>query len=130
MQRYLSSGGYKYFSSPFQAATVNEFADDINLAAASTTFYRYDENRLVGGLPATGWVNYKVTTNVLDPLAGYAVNCGLPAVTNTVDITGVVNNGPMSVSLYNHNQIYTNGFNLVGNPYPSPIDWDCRWEQH
>ena len=30
MQRYLASGfGYKYFSSPFQAATVNEFSNDL-----------------------------------------------------------------------------------------------------
>ena len=26
--------------------------------------------------------------------------------------------------LFRSNQIYTQGFNLVGNPYPSPIDWD------
>ncbi len=27
--------------------------------------------------------------------------------------------------LYNHNNPYTQGFNLAGNPYPSPIDWDA-----
>jgi hypothetical protein len=125
MQRYLPSGfGYKYFSSPFQAATVNEFADDINLGAAFTTFYRYDENRLIGGIPASGWVSYKLGTNVLNPLAGYAVNFGSNPVPNTFDVTGVVNNGNISVTLYNNNQIYTKGFNLVGNPYPSPVNWD------
>jgi hypothetical protein len=124
MQRYLPSGfGYKYFSSPFQAATVNEFADDMDLGAAFTTFYKYDENRIVGGNPASGWVNYKTTTNVLNPVAGYAVNFGSSAVPNTVDVTGVVTNGNKSVTLYNHNNPYTLGFNLIGNPYPSPIDW-------
>ena len=44
---------------------------------------------------------------------------------NTVDVTGVVNNGNLSVTLYNHNNTYTQGFNLVGNPYPSPIDWNA-----
>jgi hypothetical protein len=125
MQRYLSSGyGYKYFSSPFQAATVNEFGDDMNLAASFTTFYRYDENRTVSGLPASPWVNYKTTTNLLTPLAGYAVNFGTNPAANTVDVSGNVNNGPLSVTLYNNNQIYTKGFNLIGNPYPSPIDWN------
>ena len=41
-------------------------------------------------------------------------------------MTGVVNNGTVSsATLYNHNRPYTLGFNLVGNPYPSPIDWDA-----
>ena len=125
MQRYLSSGfGYKYFSSPFQAATVNEFGDDMNLGSAFTSFYRYDENRLVSGNPASGWVSYKTITNVLNPLAGYAANFGSSVAANTVDITGVVTNGNLSVDLYNHNNPYTLGFNLIGNPYPSPIDWD------
>ncbi len=35
MQRYLPSGfGYKYISSPFQAATVNELSLKLNLAAS------------------------------------------------------------------------------------------------
>jgi fibronectin-binding autotransporter adhesin len=42
-----------------------------------------------------------------------------------MDMTGVVNNGPLSVTLSNHNRTYTKGFNLIGNPYPSPIDWDA-----
>jgi hypothetical protein len=37
----------------------------------------------------------------------------------------VVNNGGFSVTLYNHNNTYTKGFNLVGNPYPSPLNWDA-----
>ncbi len=119
MQRYLASGyGYKYFSSPFQAATVNEFLDN-----GISLLYRYDENRLVGGNPASGWVNYKIAANVLNPVEGYAVNFGSGGAPNTVDVTGVVTNGIKSITLYNHDQIYTKGFNLIGNPYPSPIDW-------
>jgi fibronectin-binding autotransporter adhesin len=120
MQRYIPSGfGYKYFSSPFQAASVSEFGDDMNLTSAFTTFYKYDESRI-----GSGWVNYKTPANILIPLTGYAVNFGSNAAANTVDITGIVNNGAMSVSLFNHNNAYTKGFNLAGNPYPSPIDWN------
>jgi hypothetical protein len=61
----------------------------------------------------------------MNPLSGYSVNFGNTAVSLTADITGVVNNGALSVTLYNHNYTYTKGFNLVGNPYPSPIDWDA-----
>ncbi len=121
MQRYLPSGfGYKYFSSPFLAATVNEFGDDMDLAATFPTIYRYDESRV-----SSGWVSYITTTNVLNPLEGYTVNFGSGTAANTVDVTGVVNNGSLLATLYNNNNTYTKGFNLVGNPYPSAIDWDA-----
>ena len=119
MQRYLPSGfGYKYFSSPFQSATVSEFSDDMTLG--SFTFYKYDESRT-----SSGWVSYSNPANILNPLEGYAVNFGSNLSAKTVDVTGVVNNGNLSVTLYNHNNTYTQGFNLVGNPYPSPIDWNA-----
>jgi hypothetical protein len=121
MQRYLPSGfGYKYVSSPFQAATVNEFSNDLDLGASFPTFYKYDENRT-----SAGWVSYTLTTNLLIPMQGYAANFGSAAADKTVDVAGVVNNGILSITLYNNNQPYTLGFNLVGNPYPSPINWDA-----
>ncbi|NTW25267.1 MAG: T9SS type A sorting domain-containing protein, partial [Lentimicrobium sp.] len=44
----------------------------------------------------------------------------------TADVTGVVNNGTIGpLALYNHDKTYTEGFNLLGNPYPSPIDWNA-----
>lgn len=122
MQRYLASGfGYKYFSSPFLAATVNEFSDDLDLGAAFPVFYRYDENML-----SSGWANYTDMAGILHPGEGYAANYGSSTSPKTVDLTGVVNNNTVSFpTLYNHNGPYTQGFNLVGNPYPSPIDWDA-----
>jgi hypothetical protein len=121
MQRYLSSGfGYKYFSSPFQAATVNEFSDEVNLADPFPPIFKYDESRT-----SSGWVSYVTPANTLNPLEGYAVNFGSSATPVTVDITGTVNNGNQSRTIYNNNNTYTLGFNLAGNPYPSPIDWDA-----
>lgn len=121
MQRFLASGfGYKYLSSPFQAATVNEFSDDVNLADVFPTFYRYDESQV-----ASGWIDYTATSGLLIPMQGYAANLGSSSSPKTIDITGVVNNDTVACSpLYNHNELFTQGFNLVGNPYPSPIDWD------
>ena len=120
MQRYLPSGfGYKYFSSPFQAATVNEF-DEVDLLAAFPRFYKYDENRT-----SAGWVSYTNPAGLLLPMHGYAVNFGPGVAPVTVKVSGDVNSGMQSVTLYNHNHPYTKGFNLVGNPYPSPIDWNA-----
>ncbi len=120
MQRYLPTGfGYMYFSSPFTTAKVSELADE-----AIESIYRYDENRLVGGVPASGWAVYDNPVNLLVPGSGYAVNLGPDSGPLTVDITGAVSNGDITVPVFNNNHPYTHGFNLVGNPYPSPVDWD------
>ncbi|NTW26087.1 MAG: hypothetical protein HGA37_15420, partial [Lentimicrobium sp.] len=72
MQRYLPSGfGYKYFGSPFQAATVAEFGDDMDLTAAFPTFYNYVEDK-----ESTGWTIYNDPSGVLSPFNGYCVNFG------------------------------------------------------
>jgi hypothetical protein len=122
MQRYLSSGfGYKYFSSPFIGDTVNDFSSEINLATSFPDVYSFNES-----LSSAGWVNYTNPSGLLSPLAGYAVNFGSSAAPLTVSLTGVVNNHTISSpTIYNHNQTYTLGFNLVGNPYPSPVDWNA-----
>ncbi|MHA4810546.1 T9SS type A sorting domain-containing protein [Flavitalea flava] len=122
MQRYLPTGfGYKYFSSPFQADTIGDFSQEINLGTAFPDVYKYDES-----LASNGWVTYTSGSGLLIPLIGYAVNFGTAMTPLTVSLTGVVNNHTISLpTLYNHNNTYTLGFNLVGNPYPSPVNWDA-----
>ena len=121
MQRYLSTGGYKYFSSPFTNATVNEFSEEVNLAASFPTFYYYDENDAT----SSGWVTYTDPSGLLIPLYGHAVNFGAVATVTTVNITGTVNSSPVSRSIQNNDYPFTKGFSLVGNPYPSPVNWDA-----
>ncbi|WP_164879226.1 hypothetical protein, partial [Flavobacterium cerinum] len=121
MQRYLIAGfGYKYFSAPFQNAPVNSFASTVDLNASFPNFYNYIENKV-----SSGFTTYTNPSNLLYPLQGYAADFGPSPVQKTVNMTGLVNNGPLSTTLYNHNQPYTKGFNLVGNPYPSPVNWDA-----
>lgn len=121
IQRYLPSGfGYKYISSPVAGATVNQFSDDLNLAASFPTFYRYVEN-----VASTGWEDYIVPANTLTTMSGYAGNFGTATAAKTIDMQGVVNNHLKSISLQNNNRPFTLGFNLVGNPFPSPINWDA-----
>jgi hypothetical protein len=122
MQRYLPTGfGYYYFSSPFIGDLVNDFSSEINLAASFPDVYSFNES-----LSSAGWVNYTNPSGLLTPLAGYAVNFGVSAAPLTVSLRGVVSNHTISAgALYNHNMPFTQGFNLVGNPYPSPIDWNA-----
>jgi|WetSurMetagenome_2_1015567.scaffolds.fasta_scaffold49073_1 hypothetical protein len=121
VQRYLPSGmGYKYLSSPFRSATVSELSDEIDLAASFPPVYRFNEARV-----GSGWVKYVDPSAILSPLQGFSVNLGPVSTPVTVDISGVPNNGALTTTLYNNNMAYTKGFNLVGNPYASPIDWDA-----
>jgi hypothetical protein len=121
MQRYIATGfGYYYFSSPFTGDTVNDFSSEINLAASFPDVYSFNES-----LASAGWVNYTNSSGLLTPLAGYAVNFGVSMAPLTVSLHGVVSNHTVSTgTIYNHNMPTTQGFNLVGNPYPSPIDWN------
>ena len=76
MQRYLPSAfGYKYLSSSFQSATVNEFGDEIDLTASFPLFYRYNESSTT-----SGWVTYTTPADPLNPIEGYAGNFGSSAV--------------------------------------------------
>ncbi len=121
MQRYLTAGfGYKYISSPFQAATVTQLGTVIDLKAAFPAFYSYTEN-----YSGYGFTIDTAASAVLSPMTGYAANFGSSTASKTFSLNGALNNGNLSLMLYNHNQPYTLGFNLVGNPYPSPIDWDA-----
>lgn len=126
MQRYLSPAfGYKYFSSPFVQTLVGNFQDYIDLNSEFPNFYSYNENRKdAAGNDATGWETFTNPASLLEVLKGYALNFGAENTTETVEISGEVNNGPLSIDLQNHGGKYTKGFQLVGNPYPSPIDWD------
>lgn len=131
IQRYLpSSFGYKYFSSPFQSATVGAFASAVNLTETFPTFYRYDENNSIQNPDKSisyksGWVKYTAIASPLTPMAGYAANLGTNTSPQTITISGQVNNGALSLALENNDREFSKGFNLVGNPYPSPIDWDA-----
>lgn len=120
MQRYLPTGfGYMYLSSPFGSANVGELEDE-----AIESIYRYEENRYVSGTPVSGWVNHNNPVSPMLPMSAYAINLGPDSGPLTIDITGEVNNGEMTSALYNNDHPYTTGFNLVGNPYPSPVDWN------
>lgn len=121
VQGFLAKGlGYKYLGAPFQTATVNELANEIDLAASFPSVYRYDEDML-----SNGWVSYTASGNPLTPMHGFAFQFGNNMAARVVDMKGIVNNGALSVSLNNNNRIYTRGFHLVSNPYPSPINWDA-----
>jgi hypothetical protein len=148
MQRYIdasgntSTSGYRHYSTPVSGATVGGlatpgFAPVVNSAyntAAYTlavapypTVYGYDQSRVGNATLATnlsafdqGYVSPAALTDALVVGQGYTVQIGN---TEKVSFTGTLNNGPRSITGLQRNANGSGGWQLVGNPYPAPLDW-------
>ncbi|MBC7449060.1 MAG: T9SS type A sorting domain-containing protein, partial [Hymenobacteraceae bacterium] len=143
MIRFISATnpapGYRHYSTPMRAgtSTVNEFADDLpifninpayntaanpNAVRPFPTLFQYDETRIPVATPTfdRGWMVPAATTTTLIPGKGYSAQTNANTV---VDITGTFQNGPVTTPSLTRGDFGTSGWNLVGNPYPAPIDW-------
>ena len=145
VQRYLdgslnAGSGYRQLSAPVSGSNVADlstasFSPVVNpayntSAAPGTvrpypTVYGYDESRLSttnNNLPAfdKGWFSPTSLTDALTVGKGYTVNL---AANQVVDFVGTLNNGDYSQNLRRQNQTNDGGWQLLGNPYPSPLDW-------
>ena len=110
VQQYVTSGRNWYMSIPLASGASS-------LLSRGTSVVCYNE-------PTSAWI--APAANTLDKLRGYVqVATSTPSVTGTtgtVDFTGVVNTGAHSINL--SRTTGQTGFNLVGNPYPSYLDWN------
>ncbi len=144
VQRYMSAetlggqgGLYRYISSPVADATVEDWQDDFPITGSFTgtstgaglttnaSMFYWDET-LTGDL-TQGYVAYPVasSTEPLVPGVGYAAWVFGDAPT-VIDVEGVINQGQIDipVTFTNSGDIDADGWNLIGNPYPSSINWD------
>jgi hypothetical protein len=105
VQQYLTGGRNWYISSPVNTATPG------TLTSASSV-YNYDE-------PSTAWI---LESSALSILKGYAAGI---QTTGTVTFTGkALNTGVPENSWLTNSGGAKSGFNLVGNPYPSYLNFD------
>ena len=143
MERFITGAGamgYRHYASPMRrsaasiSTTVQQFADDLpvfeinpayntvgNAALPFPTFYAYDQSRLGPGANNfnRGYL-VPAADEDLSPLRGYAA---MTDPTTTVDIAGRLQNGPVSLSVSRGTETLS-GWQLLGNPYPAPLDWD------
>lgn len=129
--------GYHYLSSPIQDATLEDINDDFTLLSlggdiTSTPFpniYIYDETNISQD-NTKGWIVPNNLSYPMTPGQGFATYI---AANTEVDVTGTPNNGDINIPLSHTfsgelppdwNRCPPDGWNLVGNPYPSAIDWD------
>lgn len=151
VQRYMSLEGpnsriYRYISSPIQNATVADIQNEIPVTGAFTgssictgctsspSMFRYNESVITGGID-DGYVAFPVASNAetLTPGRGYAIFVRgniepfLSAGSALWNVRGPVNRDNVNYGVtFTSSGIPANdGWNLVGNPYPSTIDWDA-----
>jgi hypothetical protein len=123
--------GHHFISSPVGNATINEFTDDVNVNINNShpSIYFYDET-ILDDHSEVGWTAPTSLAHPLTPGAGMTVYFDA---SNGVylDITGDFNTGQVCIPLNSTPPVIPyvgncppDGWNLVGNPYPSPIDFN------
>ena len=136
MQRYVGSesANWKYLTSAVSGTTIADFNDDFFTTGFTgandppavnswASIYTYDETQV--GLIDSG---FNAATNVTNTIA---VGQGFWAYIDegaayTIDVVGPPNVGNINlpVSYTNTGIPSADGWTMVGNPYPSSIDWD------
>ena len=130
--QHFTSGayGYHHFSSPVSGATVNSWSNAFPITGPDGapswlsnwgSLQYYDEAANTTSLLDSGYYNYTALSNALTPGQGYTAWLNsLP----TLPTFGTPNNGSINIPVtHSTGTNDPKGWNLVGNPYPSPISW-------
>lgn len=107
VQQYLPMGRNWYISSPVSSA-----ATSIVTGTAGNSLWNYTEATLLWNV-ITGAGNFGVTT-------GYVAKI---AASGNILFTGILNTGAQTTPALTRQGATSSGFNLVGNPYPSYLNW-------
>ncbi len=117
VETYLTSGRNWYVSTPVSGAKSSMFN------AASNPVYWYDESK--GS--TTPWTAINDNTTDLVPYRGYIANMPNPGI---VSFSGALNNTTETLTLYRTAGQAKEGFNLVGNPFPSYLNYEAATKQN
>ncbi|MFD2718778.1 fibronectin type III domain-containing protein [Hymenobacter monticola] len=143
MQRYLDNRNaisYRHYSAPVSNTTLGDlttssftpqFNTTYNTSAAPSlvtpfpTVFGYDQNR-VSTVTSTyvgfdkGWFSPAGPGDAMQPTRGYTVNAPSSAL---IDFVGSFNTGTQNSGTLARGTDARAGWQLLGNPYPSPLDW-------
>ena len=131
VQHYAGGNfGYHHFSSPVSGATVNSWSNAFPIFGPDGapswlsnwgSLQYYDEPANTTSLLDSGYYNYTALSNSLVSGQGYTAWLNsLP----TLNTFGTPNNGAISLPVtHTAGTNDPKGWNMVGNPYPSPISW-------
>jgi hypothetical protein len=139
VQRFAPGGytGWALLGTPISSAlTFQDWDDDMPIScmgcpdgyAGSVSIYTYDET-ISGAYDASAsYIPMTSITNPITPNKGYWVYLGTGATSTspiTIDVTGAVRkfNNAIPLSKTNTGSVADDGWNLIHNPFPSPIRW-------
>ena len=124
VQQFLTGGRNWYVSSPVNGATTTTGSGVLATSTATTkpdSFVWYDETK-GSGTPTSPWT--PVTTGALIAGKGYVATnpTGTPSTDGIITFTGgTLNNGNVTANFSRTTGQTSEGFNLIGNPYPSHV---------
>lgn len=116
VEQYLVSEQWHLVSPPVSNAQIGTYMD--------VWLKKYDEEN-------DEWI-YLVepVTMALNASQGYSAWTSDALLgTTTVNFSGLLNNGDFSVSLSYQSSTANIGWNLIGNPYPSALQWNNVWSK-
>src|SRR5690606_32408647 len=142
---------YRYIASPVQNGTVADLQNEIYVTGSFTgsstctgcisnpSLFYYDETVITDTNASgtayfnDGYIAFPETTNseTFTPGLGYTLYTRGNILPSTLwDLRGVINAGNISpvtlpVSYTSSGSVSDDGWNLVGNPFPSTIDWNA-----
>ncbi|RZK23287.1 MAG: DUF4331 domain-containing protein [Hymenobacter sp.] len=138
---FNAGAGYRHYSSPVVSTMLSDLASNTpsfnpvfnqayNTAAtpsATTPFpnvFAFDQARVTSAANTSAAFDMGFlvpqASDVMTVLGGYTVNIGASAV---VDLMGTLNNGPLTRGNLARGTQAQSGWQLLGNPYPSPLDF-------
>ena len=144
VQRYIDPSlnpglGYRHYSAPVANTTIADLAttgyspmvNNLYNSLGNTvnpfpTVFGYDQARVTTSGNAgsqdfdRGFFSPTATTDAMTVGRGYTVNIGASAL---VDFRGTLNNGPVNPGALARGTQTESGWQFLGNPYPSPLDW-------
>ncbi|MBX7201696.1 MAG: hypothetical protein K1X77_01395, partial [Bacteroidia bacterium] len=133
IERFIHGSGEQeiLFGTAFQNAILRDYTEDMPIlgpdgvqlsSGANATVWEYRSESQDGNF-MSAWYS---KTKLQDQLKAGKGLMGKVAGGSTLRIRGTVNKGLQKVALKTNAQ---NGFNLLSNPYPSPIDWNLLVQQ-
>jgi fibronectin-binding autotransporter adhesin len=153
VERFLPAKGsrkWRFMASPVTSSTLADWKKEIYItgpggatngfdstASNQSGVYRYNEATITGNLN-TGWVSAGNITDSLTPGKGFRIFVrgdrspgtldGSVTIQNavTMNVVNPVNTGTINMlpTFTSSGVLANDGWNLMGNPYPSPIDWN------
>ncbi|MGI4740642.1 MAG: reprolysin-like metallopeptidase [Janthinobacterium lividum] len=145
MQRAITGGAsgtaYRHYSSPvtamrFDSLRTGGFVPVVNAAYNTSatpstvvpypTVFGYEQDRVATATSNysnfdKGWFSPAALTETMALNRGYTVQA--PSGSTPVRFTGTFNNGAQSAGALARGPQADAGWQLLGNPYPSPLDW-------